>query len=64
MNNIQKIIFGELRPWLEENNKANEYYKSLTRSLNTVQTAFNPHYELNFIRHFSDKTKYYKLRLF
>ena len=60
MNNIQKIMFGELRPWLEENNRTNEYYKPLTRGLNTVQTAFNPHYELNFIRHFSDKTQYYK----
>lgn len=60
MNNIQKIIFGELRPWLEENNKANEYYKPLTRSLNTVQTTFNPHHEINFIRHISDKTQYYK----
>jgi hypothetical protein len=53
-------MFGELRPWLEENNRANEYYKPLTRGLNTVQTVFNPHYELNFIRHFSDKTQYYK----
>lgn len=60
MSNIQKIMFGELRPWLEENNKASEYYKPLTRGLNTIQTAFNPHYELNFIRHFSDKTQYYK----
>src|SRR5574344_1722951 len=60
MNNIQKIMFGELCPWLEENNRTNEYYKPLTRGVNTVQTAFNPHYELNFIRHFSDKTQYYK----
>jgi hypothetical protein len=60
MNNIQKIMFGELRPWLESNNQPNEYYKPLTRGLNTIQATFNPHYELNFIRHFSDKTQYCK----
>ena len=60
MNNIQKIMFGELRPWLESNNLPNEYYKPLTRGLNTIQATHNPHYELNFIRHFSDKTQYYK----
>jgi hypothetical protein len=53
-------MFGELRPWLETNAQADEFYKPLTRQLNTVQTAFISHYELNFIRHFSDKAQYYK----
>lgn len=60
MNDIQKIMFGELRPWLESNAQADEFYKPLTRKLNTLQSVYNPHYELNFIRHFSDKTQYYK----
>ena len=60
MNEIQKIMFGELRPWLDTNTQADEFYKPLIRQLNSVQTTFNPHYELNFIRHFSHKTQYYK----
>jgi len=60
MNEIQKIMFGELRPWLDTNTQADEFYKPLIRQLNSVQTVFNPHYELNFIRHFSHKTQYYK----
>lgn len=59
MNEIQKIMFGELRPWLESNNQTGEYYKPLARGIKTIQPIFNPHYELNFIRHFSDKTQYY-----
>ena len=60
MNDIQKIMFGELRPWLDTNTQADEFYKPLTRQLNSIQTVFKPHYELKFIRHFSDKTQYYK----
>jgi hypothetical protein len=53
-------MFGELRPWLDMDKQADEFYKPLTRQLNSVQTLFNPHYESNFVRHFSDKTQYYK----
>lgn len=60
MKNIHKIMFGELRPWLENNFQVDEYYKPLTRTLNSVQTAFNPHYEMKFIREISSKTQYYK----
>jgi len=60
MKNIQSIMFGELRPWLESNVQAEEYYRPQTRSLNAIQTAFNSCYELDFIRHISDKTQYYK----
>ena len=60
MKSIQAIMFGELRPWLESNNQADEYYKPLTRNLSAVSEKFNPHYELNFIRHISNKTQYYK----
>ena len=60
MNDIQKIMFGELRPWLAANMQADVNYKPLTRQLNSVQTLFNPHYNLNFIRRFSDKTQYYQ----
>jgi len=60
MKNIQSIMFGELRPWLESNVQAEEYYRPQTRSLNAIQPAFNSCYELNFIRHISDKTQYYK----
>lgn len=60
MNQIQKIMFGELRPWLDNSSESDDFYKPLTRNLNSVQTMFNPHYKLNFIRHFSNKTQYYK----
>lgn len=60
MNEIQKIMFGELRPWIEINNQSDDIYKPLTRNLKAVQATFNPHYELDFIRHFSNKTQYYK----
>lgn len=53
-------MFGELRPWSEDNIKVDEYYKPLTRSLNSVQPTFNPHFELRFIREISSKTKYFK----
>ncbi len=53
-------MFGDLRPWLENNLQAEEYYRPQTRSLNTIQPVFNSLYELNFIRHISDKTQYYK----
>lgn len=60
MKNIHKIMFDELRPWSEDNIKADEYYKPLTRSVNSVQPVFNPHYELKFIREISSKTQYFK----
>jgi hypothetical protein len=60
MKNIQEIMFGKLRPWSEDNIKVDEYYKPLTRSLNSVQPAFNPHFELKFIREISSKTQYFK----
>ena len=60
MNEIQKIMFGELRPWLDTNAQADGFYKPMTRQLKNIQTAFNTRYELNFIRPFSDRTQYYK----
>jgi len=60
MKNIHEIMFGKLRPWSEDNIKVDEYYKPLTRSLNSVQPAFNPHFELKFIREISSKTQYFK----
>ena len=60
METIHNIMFGKLRPWLESTMQVDEFYKPEIRSLKTIQTAFNPHYELKFIRHFSNKTQYYK----
>jgi len=60
MKNIHEIMFGKLRPWSEDNIKVDEYYKPLTRSLNTVKIVFNPRYELKFIREISSKTQYFK----
>ena len=60
MKEIQKIMFGELRPWLESYNQSDDYYKPLTRNLTTIKPDFTTHYELNFIRYFSNKTQYYK----
>jgi len=60
MKNIHEIMFGKLRPWSEDNIKVDEYYKPLTRSLTSVQPAFNSHIELKFIREISSKTQYFK----
>ncbi|MDP3643259.1 MAG: hypothetical protein Q8S54_08735 [Bacteroidota bacterium] len=60
MKNIHEIMFGELRPWSDSNIHVDEYYKPLTRSLNSVQLAFNPRYELKFIRDISSKTQFFK----
>lgn len=60
MKNIHEIMFGELRPWIESNMQIDEFYMPLIRTLKTVQPAFNPHYELKFIRQISNKTKYFK----
>lgn len=60
MKNIHKIMFDELRPWSEDNFKADEYYKPLTRSVNSVRPVFIPHFELKFIREISSKTQYFK----
>lgn len=60
MKDIQRILFSDLRPWLDSNNKADDFYIPLTRSLKAVETKFNPRYQLNFIRHISSKTQYYK----
>jgi hypothetical protein len=53
-------MFGELRPWLDSNMQPDEYYKPEIHSLTAVQTTFNQHYELKFIRHISNRTQYYK----
>lgn len=60
MKDIQRILFGDLRPWLESKNSGNDYYAPLTRNLKAIEATFNPHYELKFIRHFSSKTQYYR----
>lgn len=53
-------MFDDLRPWIESNVQADDFYKPQLRSLNTIQPVFNPHFELQFIRHFSSKTQYFK----
>ena len=60
MKNIHKIMFEELRPWSENYAQVDEYYRPLTRSVKSVQSGFNPNYELKFTREISGKTQYYK----
>jgi len=53
-------MFGNLRPWIENDIKTDEYYNPLISSLKQTQFEFRSNYELSFIRHFSSKTQYYK----
>lgn len=62
MNNdldlIDKIIYGDLMPWLDEN-KPDTKFTALISEIKTITPEYTPTFELNFYRPFNQKTKYY-----
>lgn len=62
MNNVpeifENIIHGDLRPWLDSN-KPDAKFTPMLSSVKTVSPAFPVLYEIDFIRPFNNKTKYY-----
>ena len=62
MSNIpeifESIIHGELRPWLDSN-KPDMKFVPMLSSLKIVNSAFPMICEIDFIRPFNNKTKYY-----
>ena len=63
---INSILFGELRPWLAENNgKSDMYWKAMLRDTATVALSFMPTVKINIDDSvlFNAKLRYYKLRI-
>jgi DNA-directed RNA polymerase subunit L len=55
---FESIIHGELRPWLDSN-KSDMKFAPMLSIVETVSPAFPVVYEIDFIRPFNNKTKYY-----
>lgn len=61
MKTINSILHFDLRPWLDKNNKPEDYYSPELRSTPSIQEEFTPHYNTDFsIPAFSIKIKYYQ----
>lgn len=58
LNLIDKIIYGDLMPWLDEN-KPDAKFTALISDVKTVCPEYTPKFELDFHRPFNQKTKYY-----
>ncbi len=62
MNNVpevfENIIHGDLRPWLDSN-KPDAKFTPMLSSVKSVNPAYPMLYEIEFIRPFNNKTKYY-----
>ncbi len=55
---LDKILYKELRPWLEANNPDEKFASMISEVIETKPT-FQPKYQVNFERPFNNKTKYY-----
>lgn len=58
LNLIDKIIYGDLMPWLAEN-KPDAKFTALISEIKTISPEYTPKFELDFHRPFNQKTKYY-----
>lgn len=66
LSTINSILFGELRPWLAENNgKSDMYWKTMLRDTAAVALSFTPTVKINIDDSvlFNAKLRYYKLRI-
>lgn len=66
LSTINSILFGELRPWLAENNgKSDMYWKTKLRETATVDLSFKPTVKINIDDYllFNAKLRYYRLRI-
>ena len=64
LSTINSILFGELRPWLAENNgKSDMYWKTMLRETTAIATDYTPTVKIIMDDSllFSSKLKYYKL---
>jgi hypothetical protein len=55
---FEEIIHGSLRPWLDSN-KPDAKFAPMLSSVKAVNPNFHALYEIDFIRPFNNKTKYY-----
>lgn len=61
MKTIESIILNNLRPWLDKNQNADDYYPPAIRNNPLVQESFTANYIIDFsIPPFSDKIRYYQ----
>lgn len=61
MKTIESIILNDLRPWLDKNIEADDFYAPALRSNPLLQERFSANYILDFsIPAFSDKIRYYQ----
>lgn len=58
LNLIDKIIYGDLMPWLDEN-KPDAKFTALIGEVKTISPVYSPKLEIDFYRPFNQKTKYY-----
>lgn len=62
MNNdlslIDRIIYGDLMPWLNEN-KPDARFTAVINEIKTIIPEYVPKFEMDFYRPFNQKTKYY-----
>ena len=66
LSTINSILFGELRPWLAENNgKSDMYWKTMLRDTTAVALSFTPTVKINIDDSvlFNAKLRYYRLRI-
>ena len=66
LSTINSILFGELRPWLAENNgKSDMYWKTRLRETTSIAPGFTPAIRIKMDESlmFNAKLKYYKLRI-
>jgi hypothetical protein len=60
MEDIEKIVIGELRPFITDL-KGDDYYSPMFRGLTLITPNFQPHYKISFPAPLlSSKIKYYK----
>jgi hypothetical protein len=60
MEDIEKIVIGELRPFITDL-KGDDYYSPMFRGLTLITPNFHPHYKISFPAPLlSSKIKYYK----
>jgi hypothetical protein len=63
LNLIDKIIYGNLMPWLDEN-KPDAKFVALVNEVKKITPEYTAKFELDFYRPFNQKTKYYNKLIF
>lgn len=53
-----QILYNNLSPW-HDSNKPDAKFITMLSSVKTINPSFQPLYDIDFIRHFNNKTRYY-----